>query len=96
MARLCPTIGAFSDRCSSGVGLQNPNLFKIDHLLRNKSLRGWGRMCLRREKGASRPAAAICSARSDFSAKPVITFFGWAGTALMAVTVVALLWSSFG
>ena len=53
-------------------------------------------MCLRREKGASRPAAAICSARSDFSAKPVITFFGWAGTALMAVTVVALLWSSFG
>jgi hypothetical protein len=53
-------------------------------------------MCLRREKGASHPAAAICSARSDFSAKPVITFFGWAGTALMAVTVVALLWSSFG
>jgi len=29
-------------------------------------------------------------------AKPVLTFFGWAGTALMAVTVVALLWSSFG
>jgi hypothetical protein len=31
-----------------------------------------------------------------FSAKPLLTFFGWAGTALMAVTVVALIWSSFG
>jgi len=31
-----------------------------------------------------------------FSAKPVLTFFGWAGRALMAVTVVALFWSSIG
>jgi hypothetical protein len=29
-------------------------------------------------------------------AKPLLTFFGCGGTALMAVTVVALLWSSFG
>jgi Mn2+/Fe2+ NRAMP family transporter len=36
------------------------------------------------------------SVMGRFSAKPVLTFFGWAGTALMAVTVVALLWSSFG
>jgi hypothetical protein len=35
-------------------------------------------------------------ASGDVLAKPVLTFFGWAGTALMAVTVVALLWSSFG
>ena len=31
-----------------------------------------------------------------FSARPTPTFFGWAGTALMAVTVVALFWSSMG
>jgi Mn2+/Fe2+ NRAMP family transporter len=36
------------------------------------------------------------SVMGRFSAKPVLTFFGWAGTALMAVTVVALLWSSIG
>jgi Mn2+/Fe2+ NRAMP family transporter len=36
------------------------------------------------------------SVMGRFSAKPVLTFFGWAGTALMAVTVVALFWSSFG
>jgi hypothetical protein len=31
-----------------------------------------------------------------FSARPTLTFFGWAGTALMAATVAALLWSSIG
>ena len=36
------------------------------------------------------------SVMGRFSAKPVLTLFGWAGTALMAVTVVALIWSSFG
>jgi NRAMP (natural resistance-associated macrophage protein)-like metal ion transporter len=36
------------------------------------------------------------SVMGRFSAKPILTFFGWAGTALMAVTVVALLWSSIG
>lgn len=36
------------------------------------------------------------SAMGRFSARPTLTFFGWAGTALMAVTVVALFWSSFG
>ena len=36
------------------------------------------------------------SVMGRFSAKPVLTFFGWAGTALMAATVVALIWSSFG
>jgi Mn2+/Fe2+ NRAMP family transporter len=36
------------------------------------------------------------SVMGRFSARPTLTFFGWAGTALMAVTVVALLWSSFG
>jgi NRAMP (natural resistance-associated macrophage protein)-like metal ion transporter len=35
------------------------------------------------------------SVMGRFSAKPVLTIFGWAGTALMAVTVVALIWSSF-
>jgi hypothetical protein len=36
---------------------------------------------------------ALCRSRSvarKVLAKPVLTFFGWAGTALMAVTVVAL------
>jgi hypothetical protein len=47
-------------------------------------------MCLRREKGASRPAAAICSARSDFSAKSVITFFGWAGGCYCCRTALVL------
>jgi NRAMP (natural resistance-associated macrophage protein)-like metal ion transporter len=36
------------------------------------------------------------SVMGRFSARPVLTFFGWAGTALMAVTVVALIWSSIG
>jgi hypothetical protein len=36
------------------------------------------------------------SVMSRFSARPTLTFFGWAGTALVAVTVVALLWSSIG
>ena len=36
------------------------------------------------------------SVMGRFSAKPVLTFFGWAGTTLMAVTVVALIWSWFG
>jgi len=36
------------------------------------------------------------SVMGRFSAKPALTFFGWAGTALMAATVVALIWSSFG
>src|SRR6202163_661796 len=36
------------------------------------------------------------SVMGRFKAKPVLTVFGWAGTALMAVTVVALIWSSFG
>ena len=36
------------------------------------------------------------SVMGRFSAKPALTFFGWAGTALMAMTVVALIWSSFG
>src|SRR6202140_2501032 len=36
------------------------------------------------------------SVMGRFSARPTLTFFGWAGTALMAVTVVALLWSSIG
>jgi Mn2+/Fe2+ NRAMP family transporter len=36
------------------------------------------------------------SVMGRFSAKPILTFFGWAGTALMAVTVVALFWFSFG
>src|SRR6201987_2513558 len=36
------------------------------------------------------------SVMGRFSARPTLTFFGWAGTALMAVTVVALFWSSFG
>ncbi len=31
-----------------------------------------------------------------FSARPTLTFFGSAGTVLMAVTVVALFWSSVG
>jgi hypothetical protein len=31
-----------------------------------------------------------------FSARPTLTFFGWAGAALMAVTVVALFWLSVG
>jgi Mn2+/Fe2+ NRAMP family transporter len=34
------------------------------------------------------------SVMGRFSARPTLTFFGWAGTALMAVTVGALLWSS--
>ena len=34
------------------------------------------------------------SVMGRFSARPTLTFFGWAGTALMAITVVALLWSS--
>src|SRR5271163_768864 len=33
------------------------------------------------------------SVMGRFSARPTLTFFGWAGTALMAVTVVALFWS---
>jgi Mn2+/Fe2+ NRAMP family transporter len=36
------------------------------------------------------------SVMGRFSARPTLTFFGWAGTALMAVTVIALLWSSIG
>jgi Mn2+/Fe2+ NRAMP family transporter len=36
------------------------------------------------------------SVMGRFSAKPVLTFVGWAGTALMATAVVALFWSSFG
>jgi hypothetical protein len=36
------------------------------------------------------------SVMGRFSARPTLTFFGWAGTALMALTVVALFWSSFG
>jgi len=36
------------------------------------------------------------SVMGRFSARPMLTFFGWAGTALMAVTVVALLWFSIG
>jgi NRAMP (natural resistance-associated macrophage protein)-like metal ion transporter len=36
------------------------------------------------------------SVMGRFSAKPALTFFGWAGTVLMAVTVVALIWSSVG
>jgi NRAMP (natural resistance-associated macrophage protein)-like metal ion transporter len=36
------------------------------------------------------------SVMGRFSAKPALTFFGWAGTALMALTVAALLWSSIG
>jgi Mn2+/Fe2+ NRAMP family transporter len=36
------------------------------------------------------------SVMGRFSAKPVLRFFGWACTALMAGTVVALIWSSFG
>ena len=36
------------------------------------------------------------SVMSRFSAKPVLRFFQMAGTALMAGTVVALIWSSFG
>jgi len=36
------------------------------------------------------------SVMGRFSARPTLTFFGWAGTALMAATVVALLWSSIG
>jgi NRAMP (natural resistance-associated macrophage protein)-like metal ion transporter len=36
------------------------------------------------------------SVMGRFSARPTLTFFGWAGTALMAVTVVALFWSSVG
>lgn len=31
-----------------------------------------------------------------FRARPALAIFGWAGTALMAVTVVALFWSSVG
>jgi NRAMP (natural resistance-associated macrophage protein)-like metal ion transporter len=34
------------------------------------------------------------SVMGRFSARPTLTYFGWAGTALMAVTVVALFWSS--
>jgi Mn2+/Fe2+ NRAMP family transporter len=34
------------------------------------------------------------SVMGRFSAQPTLTFFGWAGTALMAVTVIALFWSS--
>jgi Mn2+/Fe2+ NRAMP family transporter len=36
------------------------------------------------------------SVMGRFSARPTLTFFGWAGTALMAVTVAALFWSSIG
>ena len=36
------------------------------------------------------------SVMGRFSAKPLLTFVGWVGTALMAVTVVALFWSSIG
>jgi Mn2+/Fe2+ NRAMP family transporter len=36
------------------------------------------------------------SVMGRFSARPTLTFFGWAGTALMAATVVALVWSSIG
>lgn len=38
--------------------------------------------------------ATHLSVMGRFSARPMLTFFGWAGTALMAVTVVALLWFS--
>jgi Mn2+/Fe2+ NRAMP family transporter len=34
------------------------------------------------------------SVMGRFSARPTLTFFGWAGTALMATTVIALFWSS--
>lgn len=40
--------------------------------------------------------ATRLSVMGRFSARPMLTFFGWAGTALMAVTVVALLWFSIG
>jgi Mn2+/Fe2+ NRAMP family transporter len=36
------------------------------------------------------------SVMGRFSARRTLTFFGWAGTALMAVTAVALFWSSIG
>jgi len=36
------------------------------------------------------------SVMGRFSARPTLMIFGWAGTVLMAVTVVALFWSSFG
>jgi Mn2+/Fe2+ NRAMP family transporter len=36
------------------------------------------------------------SVMGRFSTRPTLTFFGWAGTALMAVIVVALFWSSIG
>ena len=36
------------------------------------------------------------SVMGRFNAKPVLAFFGWAGTVLMAVTVVALIWSWLG
>jgi NRAMP (natural resistance-associated macrophage protein)-like metal ion transporter len=36
------------------------------------------------------------SVMGRFSARPTLTFFGWAGTVLMAVTVAALFWSSIG
>ena len=36
------------------------------------------------------------SVMGRFSARPILTFFGWAGTALMAVTVVALFCFSIG
>jgi Mn2+/Fe2+ NRAMP family transporter len=36
------------------------------------------------------------SVMDRFSARPILTFFGWAGAALIAVTLVALFWSSIG
>jgi Mn2+/Fe2+ NRAMP family transporter len=36
------------------------------------------------------------SVMGRFSARPALAFFGWAGTALMAVTVIAFFWFSIG
>jgi Mn2+/Fe2+ NRAMP family transporter len=36
------------------------------------------------------------SVMGRFRARPTLAFFGWAGTALMAVTVIGLIWSSIG
>jgi len=36
------------------------------------------------------------SVMGRFSARPILTLFGWAGTPLMAATVVALFWFSIG
>jgi Mn2+/Fe2+ NRAMP family transporter len=36
------------------------------------------------------------SVMGRFRARPILAFFGWAGTTLMAVTVIGLFWSSIG